>query len=170
MWTGRDLLLRAPVIPSPGWDREDPIYNENMPFLLLLDCFSATAIVVSVVCMGPLIYLGTLFLEGHGFISPALSSRRFLGGGGGWNLARGSNLGSCQNSKLHGFNPLFFGMDPNSLSKKMNNKNKSFLGALGGKRHDGPLPGLWVGPWPGCPPPHGSASGYHYISLVLDLT
>ena len=45
----------------------------------------------------------------------------------------------------------------------MNNTNKSFLGALGGgKRHDGPLPRL--------PHPHGSASGYRYISLVLDLT
>ena len=89
--------------------------------------------------------------------------------GGEGQLGAGSNLGYRQNSKLHGFNPLFFGMDPNSLSKKMNHKNKSFLGDLGAKRHDGPLPGLWVGPWPGCLPP-GSASGYNYILLVLDLT
>ena len=45
--TGSDL-------PPPGpsnfisWVEPglDPIYNENGPFLLLLDCFSATAIVV----------------------------------------------------------------------------------------------------------------------------
>ena len=36
----------APLIPSPGWDPGDPIYNENGPFLLLLYCFSATAICV----------------------------------------------------------------------------------------------------------------------------
>ena len=29
-----------------GGTREDPVYNENGPFLLLLDCFSAIAIVV----------------------------------------------------------------------------------------------------------------------------
>ena len=46
-WTGRDLPLRAPVIPSPGWDwGGDVIYNENGPFLLLFFCFSATAMVV----------------------------------------------------------------------------------------------------------------------------
>ena len=87
VWTGRDLPLRAPVISNsiswvgPGGDH---IYNENGQFLLLLVCFSATAIVVEVV-LGPLIYLGTLFLEGpqglvpstFGIISPALSSRRF---------------------------------------------------------------------------------------------
>ena len=34
----------------------------------------------------------------------------------GWvNLAQGPNLGYPQNWKLHGFNPLFFGIDPNSL-------------------------------------------------------
>ena len=38
-WTGKDLPLRAPVIPSPGWDRGDLLYNENGLFLLLLDCF-----------------------------------------------------------------------------------------------------------------------------------
>ena len=78
-----DLPLRAPVIPSPGWDRGDPIYNENGPFLLLLDCFSATEIVVWMV-LGPLIHLGTLFLEGpqglvpstSGTISPALQWAR----------------------------------------------------------------------------------------------
>ena len=37
---------RAPSIPFPGWDPGGPIYNENGPFLLLLDCFSAIAIVV----------------------------------------------------------------------------------------------------------------------------
>ena len=46
VWTGRDLPLRDPVISSPGWDRGDPIYNENGLFLLILDCFSAPAIVV----------------------------------------------------------------------------------------------------------------------------
>ena len=60
-------------------------------------------------------------------------------------------------------------MDPNSLSKKWTIKIKAFWELWGAKRHDGPLPGLWVGPWPGCLPP-GSASGYHYILLVLDLT
>ena len=43
---GRDLLLRAPLIALPGWDPGDPIYNENGPFLLLLYCFSAIAILV----------------------------------------------------------------------------------------------------------------------------
>ena len=43
---GRDLPLRAPSIPFPGWDPGGPIYNENGPFLLLLDCFSPFAIVV----------------------------------------------------------------------------------------------------------------------------
>ena len=61
-------------------------------------------------------------------------------------------------------------MDPNSLSKKMNYKNKSFLGALGGKDM---MPPSWAlgGAMAGLPrpPPPGSASGYHYISLVLDL-
>ena len=45
--TGRDLPLRTPLILFPGWDPGGgPIYNENGPFLLLLDCFSAIAIVV----------------------------------------------------------------------------------------------------------------------------
>ena len=44
--TGRDLPLRVPLISLPGWDPGDPIYNENGPFLLLFDCFSAIAIVV----------------------------------------------------------------------------------------------------------------------------
>ena len=46
--TGRDLPLRAPLISLPGWDPGGggPIYNKNGPFLLLLDCFSAIAIVV----------------------------------------------------------------------------------------------------------------------------
>ena len=44
--TGRDLPLRAPLIPFPGWDRGGGvIYNENEPFLLLFDCFSAIAII-----------------------------------------------------------------------------------------------------------------------------
>ena len=42
---GRDLPLRAPLIPVPGWDRGDPIYNESGPFLLLFDCYSAIAII-----------------------------------------------------------------------------------------------------------------------------
>ena len=30
--TGRGLPLRAPLIPLPGWDPGNPIYNENEPF------------------------------------------------------------------------------------------------------------------------------------------
>ena len=64
---------------GPGWD---PIYNENGPFLLLFDCFSAIAIVVWVV-LGPLRHFGTLLFEGpqglvpstSGIISPALTIR-----------------------------------------------------------------------------------------------
>ena len=75
-----DLPLRAPLIPSPGWDREDPIYNENGPFLLLLDCFSATAIVVPIGSFGSFDTLGDPFPRGpqglvpstSGIISPAL--------------------------------------------------------------------------------------------------
>ena len=46
--TGRNLPLRTPLIIFPGWNPGDPIgiCNENGPFLLLLDCFSAFAIVV----------------------------------------------------------------------------------------------------------------------------
>ena len=44
--TGRDLPLRTPLISFPVWDPGGPIYNENGPFLLVLDCFSAIAIVV----------------------------------------------------------------------------------------------------------------------------
>ena len=35
---GRDFPLRAPLIPFPGWDPGDRMYNENGSFLLLLDC------------------------------------------------------------------------------------------------------------------------------------
>ena len=74
-------------------------------------------------------------------VDPAASFR------GGGNLGRGPNLGYPQNWKLHGFNPLFFGMDPNSLSKKM--------GAFGGGANDmmSPFLGFGGGAWPGCPPP-----------------
>ena len=45
--TWRDLPFRAPLIPFPEWDTGDQhTYNENGLFLLLLDCFSAIAIVV----------------------------------------------------------------------------------------------------------------------------
>ena len=44
--TGRDLPLRAPLIPFTGWEPGGPIYNENGPFLLFLDCFLAIAKVV----------------------------------------------------------------------------------------------------------------------------
>ena len=44
--TGGDIPLRAPLIQFSGWGQGDPIYNENGPFLLFLDCFSAIAIVV----------------------------------------------------------------------------------------------------------------------------
>ena len=77
---------------------------------------------------------------------------------GGTNLGRGPNIGYPQNWKLHGFNPLFlfFLMDPNSLSKKIKRKRKSFWELFGGqKTWWPPLPGLW-GAWPGWPP--GSAS------------
>ena len=43
---GGTFTLRAPVIPLLGGTRGDPIYNENRLFFVLLDCFSATAIVV----------------------------------------------------------------------------------------------------------------------------
>ena len=74
-----DLPLRAPLISFPGWDPGGPIYNKNEPFLLLLDCFSAVAIVVWMV-LGPLRHLRTLFLGApkakssptSGIISPAL--------------------------------------------------------------------------------------------------
>ena len=80
---GGDRERPSPPVPihsifwvEPGGD---PIYNENGPFLLLLDCFSAITIVVWVV-LGPLRHSGTLFLEGpqglvpstSGIISPAL--------------------------------------------------------------------------------------------------
>ena len=48
-WTGRDFPSGPHypiIIPSLGGTRGDPIYNETGHFLLLLDCFSATAIVV----------------------------------------------------------------------------------------------------------------------------
>ena len=81
---GEDLPLRAPLISFPGWDRGDPIYNENGPFLLFLDCFSAIAIIVGIGGFGPFETLGTLYLEGpqglvpstSGIISPALASHQ----------------------------------------------------------------------------------------------
>ena len=69
--TRRDLPLRVPLISFPGWDQGGPIYNENGPLLLLLDCFSAIPIVVWVV-MGPLRHLGTLFPEGPQGLVPHL--------------------------------------------------------------------------------------------------
>ena len=74
------------------------------------------------------------------------SSRPSWGGG---NWARGPNLGYPQNWKLHGFNPLFLGMNPNSLLKK--GKYKKTFWELWC-----PLPGL--GGMAGLPPPPGSAS------------
>ena len=75
------------------------------------------------------------------------------------------------------FNPLFFGMDLNSLSKKW-----KFLGALwGAKRHDGPIPGLWgamagLAPWAQSyqdgdvatspPRPHSTSPRPHFIGPV----
>ena len=78
--TGRDLPLRAPLISFPGWDPGGPVYNENEPFLLLWDCFSAIAIVVYAV-LGLLRHLWIVFLGGpqglvsptSGIISPALT-------------------------------------------------------------------------------------------------
>ena len=67
-------------------------------------------------------------------------------GGGGVNLGRAPNLGTPE--LLHGFNPLFFGMDSNSLSKK-NKKIKVFWetfffwGGGGGQTTCWPLP--WLG-------------------------
>ena len=37
--TGRDLPLRATLIPFPGWDPEDPIYNENGALFTSLGLF-----------------------------------------------------------------------------------------------------------------------------------
>ena len=62
---GVDLPLRTHLSYSwvgPGGPNTC-IPNENGPFLLILDCFSATSILVCVV-LGPLRHLGTLFLEG----------------------------------------------------------------------------------------------------------
>ena len=64
--TGRDLPLRAPSIPIPGWDPRGPIYNENGPFLLILDCFSAISIVVGIGGFGPFETPGDPFLGGNG--------------------------------------------------------------------------------------------------------
>ena len=47
----------GPLIPFPEGDPGDPIYKENGPFLHLLNCFSANAIVALVV-LGPLRPLG----------------------------------------------------------------------------------------------------------------
>ena len=70
--------------------------------------------------------------------------------GGGGNLARGPNLGYPQNWKLYGFNPLFFGMDPKSLSKKWKINVFGELFGGGGKIHDAPFLGFG-GPWPDWP-------------------
>ena len=51
----------------------------------------------------------------------------------------------------------------------MNHKNKSFLGDLGGQKTWWPPSWALGGAMAGLPPP-GSASGYNYILLVLDLT
>ena len=75
-----DLPLRAPQIPFPGWDQGDPIYNENGPFLLLFDYFSAISVVVGIGGFGPFETLGDRFPRGPqglvpstaGIISPAL--------------------------------------------------------------------------------------------------
>ena len=61
---------RAPSITFPGRDQGEPIYNENGPFLLLLDCFLAIAIIAWVV-LGPLRHLGALFLEGPQGLVPS---------------------------------------------------------------------------------------------------
>ena len=76
-WTGRDLPLRTPLIPSPGWDRGDPIYNENGPLLLLLDCFSATAIVVGIGGFGPIATFGNPFPRGPPRPGPLHLSKHF---------------------------------------------------------------------------------------------
>ena len=60
-------------------------------------------------------------------------SSRWIKGGG--QLGAGSNLWYRQNSKLHGFNPLFLGDGPKfTFEKKWTTKNNSFLGALGGQK------------------------------------
>ena len=86
-WTGRDLPLWDPLIPFPGGDPGDSIHNENGPFLLLSNCFSAI-VIVTLVVLDPLRHLGTLFLEGpqglvpstSGIISPALSQGAYVEG------------------------------------------------------------------------------------------
>ena len=75
--TGRDLPLRTPLIPFPGRDPGDPIYNKIGPFYFFLTVFSAIAIVVGIGGFGPFLrYLGTLFLEGpQGLVPPPPTSR-----------------------------------------------------------------------------------------------
>ena len=89
------------------------------------------------------------------------SSRQFKGGGG--NLGRvHSQPRVPRNWKLHGFNPLFFGMDSNSLSKEKNNKRfleSFFFGGGGQKIWWSPLLGFGGGEWPGWPPWIASGQG-----------
>ena len=75
----------------------------------------------------------TNLTSSQGWIQPAVW-------GGGGNQARGPNLGYPKNWKLYGFNPLFFWMDPSSLSKK---GKKAFW-----ELYDAPFLGF-RGPWPG---------------------
>ena len=88
--TGRDLPLRAPLVSLPGWDLGGgPIYNENGPFLLLLDCFPEITLVVGIGGFGPFETLEDAFPRGgggpgpsppiSGIIYPALGETRGTG-------------------------------------------------------------------------------------------
>ena len=80
--TGRDLPLRTPFIPVPGWDPGGGgrIYNEMGPFYFSWTFFSAIAIVVGIGDFGPFETPGDPFPRGpqglvpstSGIISPAL--------------------------------------------------------------------------------------------------
>ena len=73
--TGGGGDREGPSPPGPinftSWgDPEGPIYNENGPFLLLLDCFSAIAIVVGIGGFGPFETLEDPFPRGPPGPSP----------------------------------------------------------------------------------------------------
>ena len=70
--TGRDLPLRAPLISLPGWDPGGPIYNENVPFLLLWDCFFSNCN-SCIGGFGPFETLEDPFPRGHTGPSPPIS-------------------------------------------------------------------------------------------------
>ena len=70
--TGRDREGPSPPGPiiSISSGGGGPIYNENGPFLHILDCFSAIAIVVGIGGFGPFKTLGDPFSRGPARPSP----------------------------------------------------------------------------------------------------